>query len=88
MSGRWGGRGAMDKAPVRDASPSQLKEQARKLVTDLLYAKRNGNIKKEQAAHEKLVRWSQANNVNMENVISGVTRELGTSVAAIMNSLM
>ena len=83
--GRWGGRDC-SRAGARDAAPS--KEQAIKLVTNLLYARRNGDVKKEQAAYEKLRNWCAANNVNMENAIAGVERMKGQSIAALMGGLV
>jgi hypothetical protein len=84
MMGRWGGRSS-DKSGARDTS---LKDQARKLVIDLLYARRNGDLKQEQRAHERLASWCQKNNVNMENAIAGVVKEKSGSVAALMGGLV
>ena len=74
---------------ARGTAMDVSKEQAIVQVKNYLYAKRSGNLKREQAAYEKLRDWCQKNNVNMENAIAGVTKHLGnTSVSAIMNSLV
>jgi hypothetical protein len=72
----------------KSSAKGPSKEEARRLVKNLLMAKRNGHIKSEQAAHEKLRDWCTKHNVNMENAIKGVGRELEHSPAAIMNSIV
>lgn len=58
-------------------------------VKALLYARRSGNIKREQAAYNKLVSICQELNVDMESAIVQVTEHLKkTSVAAHMNGLV
>jgi hypothetical protein len=64
------------------------KAHAIKLVKNLLTHRRNGNVKGEQDAHEKLVAWSQKHNINMDNTIKGATTHLGHSVAALMGGIV
>lgn len=65
-----------------------LQTRAIKLVGNLLMARRNGNITAEQRAYEALRNFCTTNNLDMSNVITGATRQLQGSVAAIMNSLV
>lgn len=55
----------------------------------LLYARRSGNVKREQAAFDKLRNICSDLNVDMEQAINQVTAHLRkTSIAASMNGIV
>lgn len=65
-----------------------MKKRAIKLVSNLLFAQRNGNVKREQAAYDVLSAFCDKHNLDMQNVIEGATQELKKSVAAVMNGVV
>lgn len=69
-------------------SQKPTKAQAIKLVSNLLMARRNANMKAEQRAYDALRNWCVKFNVNMENTIQGAKRELQQRVGPIMNSIV
>lgn len=59
-----------------EASSAKLKATVVKLVATIDTAKRSGNVKREQAAHEKLVAFTQEHGINFENALSGARKHL------------
>jgi hypothetical protein len=70
------------------ASTAQLRAQAVKLVSNLLLARRNGNLRREQAAHVKLATFCERHGCGLQETIDGATRELKKSIAAAMGGLV
>lgn len=70
------------------ARTAQLRAQAVALVRNLLQARRNGNLRREQAAHVKLAAFCQRHSCDMQEVIDGATRELKKSIAAAMGGIV
>lgn len=64
------------------------KKRAIALVKNLLLARRARNIKREQAAYDKLRDWCDSNGYDMQEIIDGATGALKKSVGAIMNDLV
>jgi hypothetical protein len=62
--------------------------QAVKLVADMLTARRNGNIMREQVAYDKLYAWCQKNGFSFTDAVDFGTRQLKRSVAASMNGII
>jgi len=67
---------------------SGKQKQAIALVKNLLLGRRNNNVRQEQIAYDKLVKWCEKNNLDMENVITGATRALQGSISASMGGLI
>ena len=59
-----------------EAQPAKLKATVLRLVGALDTAKRSGNVKREQAAHEKLMAFTQENGINFENALTGARNHL------------
>jgi len=74
---------------VVEETRSKLREKAIRLVKNLLQARRNGRVDKEQFHYEKLVKFCQKNNVDFQNTLDGATKYLKqNSIAAHMNGLV
>lgn len=64
-------------------------KQAYKLVYTLLLARRNQNIKREQQAHEALIKWCSDNGADFNQVFDQMTDYMKRSqIAPSMNSLV
>jgi hypothetical protein len=58
-------------------------------ATNLLYARRSGNVKREQAQYAKLRSLCEEANVDMADILHQVTEHLKkTSIAARMNGIV
>ncbi len=72
----------------KTANKTQQK-QVLKLVSNLLTAKRNGNIKREQSEYEKLYSWCEKNHYDIESTIKVCTDYLKrNNIAANMNGIV
>jgi len=67
---------------------SGKRKKAIQLVADMLYARRSGNTKTEQAKYDKLRNWCEKEGLDMANVIDGATKELKKSIAAFMGGIV
>jgi len=67
---------------------SGKRKKAIQLVADMLYARRSGNAKTEQAKYDKLRNWCEKEGLDMANVIDGATKELKKSIAANMGGIV
>jgi hypothetical protein len=66
-----------------------MKNTAIRLVKDLLIARRNGNIAREQVAYDKLYTFCVKHNFDFSTLIEDVSRYLKrTSIAANMGGLV
>jgi len=66
-----------------------MKQTAIRLVKDLLTARRNGNIAREQVAYDKLYAFCLKHNLDFSTTIADVTRYLKqNSVAALMGGIV
>ena len=64
------------------------KQQAIRLVKNLLIARRNQRLAAEESAHRKLVSFCQQHNCDFEETLAGATQWLKrNSIAAAMNGL-
>lgn len=64
-------------------------KQGIKLVSNLLTARRNGNVKREQTEYEKLLTFCENNNFDFDNVLIGGTKWLKqNSIGATMNAIV
>jgi len=59
-----------------EASPAKIKATVLRMVSAIDTAKRSGNLKKEQAAHEKLMVFTRENGINFENALTGARKHL------------
>ena len=62
--------------PVDEASNAQLKSKILTMVGQIDTHKRSGNTRKEQAAHDKLVAFTQEHDINFDNALSGARKLL------------
>jgi len=70
------------------ATHAFLRNSAVALVRNLLHAQRTGNVKREQAQHEKLEWFCTKHNLDFTTTLEGAKSWLGrNSVAAVMNGL-
>lgn len=64
-------------------------KQAIKLIRNLLTAKRNGNVKREQTEYDKLYDFCGTNDFDFDNVLVGGTKWLKqNSIGANMNGII
>lgn len=65
-----------------------MKKKIINIVENILLARRNGNIKREQHYYNLFMEFCEKHNINQENAFEGAKNHLKTRIAPIMNGLV